>query len=36
MPVSEQLSREVFNLPLHPYLSEPDQERLVDVILRAI
>ena len=36
MPVSEQLSREVFSLPMHPYLSEPDQDRIVDVIRRAI
>ena len=36
MPVSERLSREVFSLPMHPYLSEADQDRIVEVIRGAI
>jgi dTDP-4-amino-4,6-dideoxygalactose transaminase len=36
MPVSEQLSREVFSLPMHPYLGEEDQARIIDTIRRAL
>ena len=33
MPVSEQLSREVLSLPMHPYLESDDQQRVIDTII---
>lgn len=30
-----ELAKTVFSLPMHPYLSEEDQDRIVDVLLRA-
>ncbi|MBX2868355.1 MAG: DegT/DnrJ/EryC1/StrS family aminotransferase [Acidiferrobacterales bacterium] len=32
MPVSEMLSKEVFSLPMHPYLSHEDQDRIIELI----
>lgn len=32
-PVSEDLSTRMFSLPMHPYLEEKDQQRIVDVLL---
>jgi UDP-2-acetamido-2-deoxy-ribo-hexuluronate aminotransferase len=32
-PVSESASRRIFSLPMHPYLREADQERVVQVLL---
>ena len=29
LPVSENASRSIFSLPMHPYLSEPDQDRIL-------
>jgi len=34
-PVAEQASQEVISLPFHPYLSESEQDRIVDVITKA-
>lgn len=31
-PVSEHLSRSVLSLPIHPYLAEHDQERIIDTV----
>lgn len=36
MPVSEKLSEEVFSLPMHPYLSESDQDRIIDTLRNAL
>ena len=33
-PVSEQASGRIFSLPMHPYLTEQDQEHIVTVLLR--
>ncbi|MEM7194589.1 MAG: DegT/DnrJ/EryC1/StrS family aminotransferase [Pseudomonadota bacterium] len=33
MPVSELLSAEVFSLPMHPYLTETDQDRIINAVL---
>lgn len=32
MPVSEEISQEIFSLPMHPYLSEDDQEKIVQIM----
>ena len=32
-PVSEQASRRIFSLPMHPYLGQADQARIVQVLL---
>jgi UDP-2-acetamido-2-deoxy-ribo-hexuluronate aminotransferase len=32
-PVSEMASQRIFSLPMHPYLSEPDQRRIITAIL---
>ena len=32
-PVSENASRRIFSLPMHPYLDQADQERIVQVLL---
>jgi dTDP-4-amino-4,6-dideoxygalactose transaminase len=34
--VSERLSREVLSLPMHPYLSEGDQDRIVEAMATAV
>jgi len=34
--VSEQLAQEVISLPMHPYLDEPTQGRVIDAVRRAI
>jgi dTDP-4-amino-4,6-dideoxygalactose transaminase len=31
--VSENASRRIFSLPMHPYLNQADQERIVQVLL---
>lgn len=36
MPVSEMLSAEVFSLPMHPYLSEQDQDKIIATLKAAI
>ncbi len=36
LPVSEQLSAEVLSLPMHPYLDESTQERIVAAVKNAI
>jgi len=36
LPVSEQLSREVISLPMHAYLDEPTQERIISAVRGAI
>jgi dTDP-4-amino-4,6-dideoxygalactose transaminase len=33
LPHAEQASKEVISLPMHPYLSEEDQERIIDSVL---
>jgi UDP-2-acetamido-2-deoxy-ribo-hexuluronate aminotransferase len=33
-PVSEQASERIFSLPMHPYLTEQDQEYIIKVLLR--
>jgi UDP-2-acetamido-2-deoxy-ribo-hexuluronate aminotransferase len=32
LPVSERLAQEVISLPMHPYLSESDQERVIEAV----
>jgi UDP-2-acetamido-2-deoxy-ribo-hexuluronate aminotransferase len=34
-PVSEKVSREVISLPMHPFLSEADQDRIVESVRRS-
>ena len=36
LPVSEQLSAEVLSLPMHPYLDEPTQDRIVATLRAAL
>ncbi len=36
LPVSEQLADEVISLPMHAYLDEPTQDRIIDAIRRAL
>ena len=36
LPVSEQLSSDVISLPLHPYLDEPAQERVIAAVRSAV
>ncbi|WP_349370861.1 DegT/DnrJ/EryC1/StrS family aminotransferase [Salinarimonas sp.] len=36
VPVSERLSQEVVSLPMHPYLDEPTQDRIVDAVRTAL
>ena len=35
-PVSEKLSRRVFSLPMHPYLTPADQEKIIAAVRRAV
>ena len=34
-PVSEDCSQRIFSLPMHPYLTESDQEKIADVFIKA-
>jgi len=34
--VSEDCARRIFSLPMHPYLGETDQDRIVAALLEAI
>lgn len=34
LPVAEELSDKVMSLPMHPYLSEADQERVVEILAK--
>ena len=36
MSVSEQLSRQVISLPMHPYLDQATQDRIIEAVIRAI
>ena len=36
LAVSEQLSKRVLALPMHPYLDEPTQDRIVEAVRRAL
>jgi dTDP-4-amino-4,6-dideoxygalactose transaminase len=36
LPVSDQLAEEVISLPMHAYLDEPTQDRIVDAVHRAL
>jgi len=36
LPVSEQLSADVISLPMHAYLDEPTQARIIDVVRGAL
>ena len=36
LPVSERLAKEVLSLPMHPYLSEADQERVIRAVRQAV
>jgi dTDP-4-amino-4,6-dideoxygalactose transaminase len=36
VPVSEQLAEEVISLPMHAYLDEATQDRIVDAVRRAL
>jgi UDP-2-acetamido-2-deoxy-ribo-hexuluronate aminotransferase len=36
LPQSESAAAEVLSLPMHPYLSEADQDRVVDAIAAAL
>jgi dTDP-4-amino-4,6-dideoxygalactose transaminase len=35
-PAAQQLSTEVLSLPMHPYLSDSDQQRIIDGVLNSI
>lgn len=35
-PLSEKASREVLSLPMHPFLSELDQEKVISAVLKAL
>ena len=34
MPVSEEVSHKIFSLPMHPYLDESDQQRIINTLLQ--
>jgi UDP-2-acetamido-2-deoxy-ribo-hexuluronate aminotransferase len=36
LPVSDQLAQEVISLPIHAYLDEPTQDRVIDAVQRAL
>jgi dTDP-4-amino-4,6-dideoxygalactose transaminase len=36
MPASDRLSQEVISLPMHAYLDEPTQDRIIDAVQRAL
>jgi UDP-2-acetamido-2-deoxy-ribo-hexuluronate aminotransferase len=36
LPVSERLAAEVLSLPMHPYVDEPTQDRIVDAVRAAL
>jgi dTDP-4-amino-4,6-dideoxygalactose transaminase len=36
MPVSDRLAQEVISLPMHAYLDEPTQDRVIDAVQRAL
>jgi dTDP-4-amino-4,6-dideoxygalactose transaminase len=36
LPVTEKLSGEVISLPMHAYLDEPTQDRIVAAVRRAL
>ena len=36
LPVSDQLADEVISLPMHAYLDEPTQDRIIDAVHRAL
>jgi dTDP-4-amino-4,6-dideoxygalactose transaminase len=36
VPVSERLARTVVSLPMHPYLDEPTQDRIVEAVLESV
>ena len=35
LPVSDKMARQVLSLPMHPYLSEPDQNRIINAVKSA-
>ena len=35
-PASEKAAETIFSIPMHPYLSAQDQERIAQVIIRAL
>ena len=35
-PISEQLSQDVLSLPMHPYLDEPTQDRIISAVREAV
>jgi dTDP-4-amino-4,6-dideoxygalactose transaminase len=36
LPVCERLAEEVISLPMHPYLDEPTQDRIIEAVRRAL
>jgi dTDP-4-amino-4,6-dideoxygalactose transaminase len=36
LPVTERLADEVISLPMHAYLDEPTQDRIVDAVRRSL
>jgi len=36
IPVSEQLSKSVISLPMHPYLDAPTQDRIIEAVLESV
>lgn len=36
LPVTESVAKEVFSLPMHPYLSESDQDQIVEAIIQIV
>jgi UDP-2-acetamido-2-deoxy-ribo-hexuluronate aminotransferase len=35
-PVAERAAREVLSLPMHPFLTEEDQDRVIEALARAL
>ena len=35
-PVAERLSQEVISLPMHAYLDEPTQDRIIEAVLEEL
>jgi len=36
VPVSERISKTVISLPMHPYLDEQTQDRIIEAVLESV
>ena len=36
MPVSEGLSKTILSLPMHPYLTQDDQKKIIEAVKKAV